>query len=289
MMLAQSPPPQVTLSNGPLKVLVYLPDLTRGFFRGTRFDWAGGVGRLEYANHVYYDRWFSKMDPNMRDWEVTPEVIAGPNTAITGPVEVVPMDEWRRQLEVNLLGQIAVTRELLPAIVRARGRIVNMSSIGGRVANPLFGPYAASKFGLEAVTDALRREVAMHGVRVVSVEPGGIATPIWAKGTADGRRVTSGMTEDQARRYGALIAAIAKRTEQMGREGLPPEEVAKVVGEAVTAERPREGRIAAPGRDAAPGVPPGSGVAPRRHHRPPSTEPGTGALRSAPGRAWAEP
>jgi hypothetical protein len=84
--LAQSPP-QVTLSNGPLKVLVYLPDTRQGFFRGTRFDWAGVVGRLEYASHVYYERWFSKMDPGMRDWEVTPEVIAGPNTAITGPVE----------------------------------------------------------------------------------------------------------------------------------------------------------------------------------------------------------
>jgi hypothetical protein len=70
-----------------LKVLVYLPDARQGFFRGTRFDWAGVVGRLEYANHVYYDRWFSKMDPGTRDWEVTPEVIAGPNTAITGPVE----------------------------------------------------------------------------------------------------------------------------------------------------------------------------------------------------------
>ena len=84
--LAQAPP-QVTLSNGPLSMLVYLPDASQGFFRGTRFDWAGVVGRLEYANHVYYDRWFSKMDPNTRDWEVTPEIIAGPNTAITGPVE----------------------------------------------------------------------------------------------------------------------------------------------------------------------------------------------------------
>jgi hypothetical protein len=86
MTLAQSPP-QVTLSNGPLKVLVYLPDARQGFFRGTRFDWAGVVGRLEYANHVYYERWFSKMDPDTGDWEITPEVIAGPNTAITGPVE----------------------------------------------------------------------------------------------------------------------------------------------------------------------------------------------------------
>jgi hypothetical protein len=86
LMFAQSPP-QVTLSNGPLQVLVYLPDATQGFFRGTRFDWAGVVGRLEYANHVYYDQWFTRMDPNIRDWEVVPEVIAGPNTAITGPVE----------------------------------------------------------------------------------------------------------------------------------------------------------------------------------------------------------
>lgn len=84
--LAQSPP-QVTLTNGPLNVIVYLPDAKQGFFRGTRFDWAGVVGRLEYAHHVYYDRWFSKMDPATRDWEVVPEIIAGPNTAITGPVE----------------------------------------------------------------------------------------------------------------------------------------------------------------------------------------------------------
>jgi NAD(P)-dependent dehydrogenase (short-subunit alcohol dehydrogenase family) len=168
--------------------------------------------------------------------------------AITGPVEVVPMDEWRRQLEVNLLGQIAVTRALLPAIVRARGRIVNMSSIGGRVANPLFGPYVASKFGLEAVTDALRREVAAQGVRVVCVQPGVIATPIWAKGMEDGRRVTSGMTEEQQRRYGSLIAAVTKQAERTAREGLPPEAVAKVVGEAVSADRPRARYVV--GRDA---------------------------------------
>jgi NAD(P)-dependent dehydrogenase (short-subunit alcohol dehydrogenase family) len=109
--------------------------------------------------------------------------------AINGPVEVVPLDQWRRIVEVNLLGQVAVTRALLPAILRARGRVVNMSSIGGRVANPLFGPYSATKFALEAVSDALRREVAAHGVRVVSIEPGGIATPIWDKGLEEGRRI----------------------------------------------------------------------------------------------------
>lgn len=84
-------PPQVVLSNGPLKVLLYLPDAANGFFRGTRFDWAGIIGRLEYANHVYYDRWFSRMDPATRDWTVAPEVVAGPNTAITGPAEEFQM------------------------------------------------------------------------------------------------------------------------------------------------------------------------------------------------------
>jgi NAD(P)-dependent dehydrogenase (short-subunit alcohol dehydrogenase family) len=168
--------------------------------------------------------------------------------AISGPVEVVPIEEWRRQLDVNLLGQIAVTRALLPAILRARGRIVNMSSIGGRVANPLFGPYSASKFALEAVSDALRREVAAHGVRVVTVEPGGIVTPIWGKGMDDARRVVSGMTEEQQRRYSKLIAAVTKAVERIAREGLPPEEVAMVVGGAITTDRPRARYVV--GRDA---------------------------------------
>ena len=168
--------------------------------------------------------------------------------AVSGPVEVVPVEAWRRQLEVNLLGQVAVTRALLPAILRARGRVVNMSSIGGRVANPLFGPYSASKFALEAVSDALRREVAEHGVRVISVEPGGIATPIWDKGLDDGRRIMAGMPEEAARRYARLIPAVTKVAERLARDGLPPGAVAEVVGKAITSPRPRARYVV--GRDA---------------------------------------
>ena len=159
--------------------------------------------------------------------------------AVSGPVEVVPVEDWRRQMEINLLGQVAVTRALLPAVLRARGHIVNMSSIGGRVANPLFGPYSASKFALEAMSDALRREVAPQGVRVVVVEPGGIATPIWEKGHADADRMLEGASPDAARRYGALIDAVRRSTRRLAEEGLPPEAVADVVGKAVTAQRPR--------------------------------------------------
>lgn len=86
-LLAMQNHPSITLTNGPLKVIVYLPDAANGFFRGTRFDWAGVIGRLEYANHVYYQPWFDRKDPATRDWDVVPEVVAGPNTAITGPVE----------------------------------------------------------------------------------------------------------------------------------------------------------------------------------------------------------
>ena len=159
--------------------------------------------------------------------------------AVSGPVEVVPIEDWRRQMEINLLGQVAVTRALLPAVLRARGHIVNMSSIGGRVANPLFGPYSASKFALEAMSDALRREVSRHGVRVVVIEPGGIATPIWEKGHADADRMLEGASPDAARRYGALIDAVRRSTRRLAEEGLPPEAVADVVGKAVTTKRPR--------------------------------------------------
>jgi NAD(P)-dependent dehydrogenase (short-subunit alcohol dehydrogenase family) len=160
-------------------------------------------------------------------------------TAVSGPVELVPVDDWRRQMEVNLVGQVAVTRALLPAVLRARGHIVNMSSIGGRVTNPLFGPYSASKFALEAMSDALRREVSPHGVRVVVVEPGGIATPIWDKGHADADRMLQGADPVAARRYEGLIAVVRRATERLAREGLPPEAVAEVVGKAVTTRRPR--------------------------------------------------
>jgi NAD(P)-dependent dehydrogenase (short-subunit alcohol dehydrogenase family) len=168
--------------------------------------------------------------------------------AVSGPLEGVPVAEWRRQMEVNFLGQVAVTQALLPALINARGRVVNMSSIGGRNALPLFGPYSASKFALEAMTDSLRREVASLGVKVVSVEPGGIATPIWGKGLSDADRVLDAMPTDVRRRYAGLIAAGRREAERIGREGLPPEAVAAVVGRALTARRPRTRYLV--GRDA---------------------------------------
>jgi NAD(P)-dependent dehydrogenase (short-subunit alcohol dehydrogenase family) len=159
--------------------------------------------------------------------------------AVSGPVELVPLDEWRRQLEVNLIGQVAVTQALLPALLRRRGRVVMVSSIGGRVAAPLFGPYSASKFGLEAVSDALRREVAELGVRVVVVEPGAIATPIWDKGITVGDEIVARGDPTARARYSRLIDRVRAAADEMGSRGLPPSAVAEVISEAMTAEKPR--------------------------------------------------
>ncbi len=159
--------------------------------------------------------------------------------AVTGPLEYLPVDELRNQLEINLVGQVAVTQAFLPALRASRGRIVNISSIGGRVALPLAGPYAASKFALEAVSDSLRRELAPAGVRVAVVEPGGVRTPIWEKGTDAADALLARMPAEAEERYGELARRLRSEAERLSREGLAPEAIAEVVLHALTARRPR--------------------------------------------------
>ena len=168
--------------------------------------------------------------------------------AVATPLEFLPIDQLRHQLEINVIGQVAVTQAFLPALRRARGRIVNVSSIGGRVALPLVGAYNASKFALEGVSDALRRELRPLGVDVIVIEPGGVKTPIWTKST----KTADDMLEDapDARRlYGNLIEGVRTRTQKIAREtGSDPSAVAEAIGEALTADRPRTRYLV--GRDA---------------------------------------
>ena len=160
--------------------------------------------------------------------------------AVAAPLEFVPLDQLRRQLEVNLIGQVAVTQAFLPALRRAGGRIVNVSSIGGRVALPLLAPYSASKFALEGVSDSLRRELRAQGVDVILIEPGGVKTPIWGKGNELAAELTGQMPPEGDRLYGRLIANVRKETVKIEKErGLPPRAVAEVIGKALTADRPR--------------------------------------------------
>jgi len=159
--------------------------------------------------------------------------------AVPAPVEHQPIDDFRRQIEVNLIGQVAVTQAFLPQLRAARGRIVNVSSIGGKVAVPLLGAYAASKFGLEGFSDTLRRELRPWGIQVAVIEPGTIATPIWDKGIASGDELTRSLPPQAQRDYGPLIATVRTASEQGARTGLPPDAVAKDVAHALTAKRPK--------------------------------------------------
>lgn len=169
--------------------------------------------------------------------------------AVSGPIEFLPVEEFRRQLDVNVVGQMAVTQAFLPLLRRAGGRVVNISSIGGRVALPLLGPYNASKFALEGLSDSLRRELRPHGVDVVLVEPGGIKTPIWDKGNAAADALREAMPAEADELYGKTIAAVQRESRKIaGERGLEPQAVADVVGAALTASRPKTRYLV--GRDA---------------------------------------
>ena len=157
---------------------------------------------------------------------------------VNGPFEVLPIEEWRRQFEVNLFGQLTLTRELLPALLASRGRIVTVGSVGGRFSAPFLGPYSASKFAVRAWMDALRHELSPHGVKAILIEPGAIRTPIWDKGNAHADAVLDGMSEEQKQRYAIQVAGARKVAGLAERNAIAPERVAAVISKALTARRP---------------------------------------------------
>jgi len=156
---------------------------------------------------------------------------------VGGPLELVSEDDLRRQFEVNVFAQVAVTQAMLPALRRAHGRIVFVSSIGGLVPMPFTAPYAASKHAIEAFGDTLRVELHSSGVQVALVEPGSVLTPIWDKGRAAAQS-TSIPPELQAQ-YGHVPAAMAEVIERTGSRGVPPELVAETIERALSARRMR--------------------------------------------------
>jgi NAD(P)-dependent dehydrogenase (short-subunit alcohol dehydrogenase family) len=175
--------------------------------------------------------------------EVDPGGLSGlvnnAGVGVGGPLELIPIDDFRRQVEINLIGQIAVTQAFLPALRKARGRVVFLSSIGGLVANPYMSPYHASKFGIEAVGDALRQELRPFGVEVSIVEPGSVATPIWEKGKGTAEAIRGRLTSEQEALYGEKVARMAEVVEEVGARGVAPEKIASVIAKALTAGRPR--------------------------------------------------
>jgi NAD(P)-dependent dehydrogenase (short-subunit alcohol dehydrogenase family) len=159
--------------------------------------------------------------------------------AVAGPLEFLPLEAIRQQMEVNLLGQVAVTQAFLPLLRRERGRVINISSGAGRMANPFFGPYSMSKFALEAFSDALRRELMPWGMEVVSIQPGAIDTPIWETSLDRIEGYLEAMPEQADELYGLAMERQQRRALARGPRGLPAMAVAEVVAEALTARRPK--------------------------------------------------
>ncbi len=159
--------------------------------------------------------------------------------AIPSPLETMPIEDFRRQVEVNLTGQVAVTQALLPQIRAAKGRIVFISSIGGRIAFPFTGAYHAAKFGVEAVGDTFRQELRGWGISVSIVEPGSIDTPIWDRGNAAADEIGERAGDSHESLYGKAIERYRKVVKDTAERGIPPEKVATAIEHALSASRPR--------------------------------------------------
>ena len=158
---------------------------------------------------------------------------------VAAPVETLALDSLRRQLEVNVTGQVAVTQAFIPALRAAKGRIVLMASIGGRMSTPYLSPYHASKFALEGIGDALRMEMSQFGVGVSIVEPGSIATPFWNKGRDQVEDVLGSMSPEQRDLYAPSVEGALEGARKAEERGIEPDRVAKAVEHALTASRPK--------------------------------------------------
>ena len=172
-----------------------------------------------------------------------PEGVAGvvnnAGVSIGGPLEFLPMSEFKRQFEINVIGLVSMTQALLPLIRQGKGRIVNISSTSGFFTTPFLGAYCASKHAVESISDALRMELAPSGVRVAIVQPGAIATPIWDKSLGEADAFIESAPPELEHYYGAGIASLKKVAQDVARHASPPEVVADAVHHALTAKRPK--------------------------------------------------
>jgi NAD(P)-dependent dehydrogenase (short-subunit alcohol dehydrogenase family) len=166
-------------------------------------------------------------------------VVNNAGVVVGGPVEAIPPAELRRQLEVNVVGQAAVTQALLPRLRASRGRIVFVSSLSGRVATPLTGAYSASKFALEGMADAMRMELAPWGIKVVLVEPAQTDTDMWRGADADLDESVAALSSAHRELYAKHIAGFRKTIPRSQRMAAPVDGVAATIEKALTAPRPK--------------------------------------------------
>jgi NAD(P)-dependent dehydrogenase (short-subunit alcohol dehydrogenase family) len=166
-------------------------------------------------------------------------VVNNAGIAVGGPVEAVPLEEVRRQFEVNVTAPIAVTQAVMPRLRQARGRVVFVSSVSGRVSTPLTGVYNASKFAIEGLADAMRMEVRPWGVRVVVVEPAQTDTDMWRGMEADLDATVAALTPEHRELYAKHTAGFRRMIPISIKLSAPAESVAATVQKALTSRRPK--------------------------------------------------
>ena len=159
--------------------------------------------------------------------------------AVAGPVEALPLTEWRRQFEVNVFGLVAVTQAFLPLLRQGHGRVLNIGSISGRSAMPFMAPYSASKHAVSGLTDSLRLELQPWGIRVALIEPGAIATPIWGKTRREVDAWDRGWDQEMKEMYGAVFARAKDFASEAGTQAPPPGIVVDAVIHALQSRFPK--------------------------------------------------
>ncbi|MDZ4677406.1 MAG: SDR family oxidoreductase [Oligoflexia bacterium] len=158
---------------------------------------------------------------------------------VAGPLEFIPLAELRKQIEVNVIGQVAITQAFLPLIRKARGRIINIGSVSGRSSIPITGAYSASKFALTAITDAMRLELKPWGIEVCSVEPGAIKTSIWVKSSSAAEKTINSLPAIVQELYGKVLLETQRMVKRIEENATPPEKVAAAIAHALTAKTPK--------------------------------------------------
>lgn len=159
--------------------------------------------------------------------------------AIPGPLECVPLEQVRRQFEVNVIGQLAVTQAVLPLIRSAKGRLVNMGSISGIVAPPYMGPYSASKFAFLSMNDALRLELKRWDIRVSIILPDVVSTPIWSKILDTAFEMGKHLPRPIRKLYKEDLTAMWQTSQKADETGMGVDRVVRAVRHALTARRPK--------------------------------------------------
>ena len=159
--------------------------------------------------------------------------------AVGGPLEYLPVDDLRRQFEVNVFGTIAVTQAAIPFLRATRGRVVTIGSIAGRFGAPFVGPYGASKAAVATLVDSLRMELAPFGIRTVLFEFAAVKTPIWEKGRALKDELEGSLPEQAQRDYAPFIEAMVRQIAHEERGGLEPSLIADAILTAFTTPSPR--------------------------------------------------